>query len=394
MPQQQLPAPDALFEHAPCGLLLTDPDGTLRIANATFCRWLGYQRDDIVGQRRLQDLFTMGGRVFHQTHWAPLLHIQGSVAEVELELLHRDGHAVPMLLNAIRRQHGEAVFDEVSLMVVADRHKYERELLSARRNAEDAFARLQEAQRVLAHTEAQLRVAHDQAEVRAQFAEQMVGIVSHDLRNPLQAILMSTYVLGRSQLTNGQTGSVGRIVSSATRAQRLIADLLDFTQARLGRGLAVTPREIDLRALAAGSLDELASAFPGRELRHRHEGPHACVADPDRLVQLIGNLVSNALSYGASDRPVTLATAASEDGFEIRVHNEGQPIAADLLPVLFEPMSRGINTPDTMKSVGLGLFIVREIALAHRGSVHVSSNAEGGTTFVVRCPPLEPVPAA
>jgi sigma-B regulation protein RsbU (phosphoserine phosphatase) len=375
-------------------LLLTDPDGTLRIANATFCRWLGYQRDDIVGQRRLQDLFTMGGRVFHQTHWAPLLHIQGSVAEVELELLHRDGHAVPMLLNAIRRQHGEAVFHEVSLMVVADRHKYERELLSARRNAEDAFARLQEAQRVLAHTEAQLRVAHDQAEVRAQFAEQMVGIVSHDLRNPLQAILMSTYVLGRSQLTNGQTGSVGRIVSSATRAQRLIADLLDFTQARLGRGLAVTPREIDLRALAAGSLDELASAFPGRELRHRHEGPHACVADPDRLVQLIGNLVSNALSYGASDRPVTLATAASDDGFEIRVHNEGQPIAADLLPVLFEPMSRGINTPDTMKSVGLGLFIVREIALAHRGSVHVSSNADDGTTFVVRCPPLEPVPAA
>jgi sigma-B regulation protein RsbU (phosphoserine phosphatase) len=156
----------------------------------------------------------------------------------------------------------------------------------------------------------------------------------------------------------------------------------------------VTPREIDLRALAAGSLDELASAFPGRELRHRHEGPHACVADPDRLVQLIGNLVSNALSYGASDRPVTLATAASDNGFEIRVHNEGQPIAADLLPVLFEPMSRGINTPDTMKSVGLGLFIVREIALAHRGSVHVSSNAEGGTTFVVRCPPLEPVPAA
>jgi sigma-B regulation protein RsbU (phosphoserine phosphatase) len=391
--QSQVPAPDTLFEHAPCGLLLTDPDGTLRIVNATFCRWLGYQRDEIVG-RRLQDLFTMGGRVFHQTHWAPLLHIQGSVAEVKLELLHRDGHAVPMLLNAIRRQHGEAVFHEVSLMVVADRHKYERELLAARRNAEDAYARLQEAQRDLAHTEAQLRAAHAQAEVRAQFAEQMVGIVSHDLRNPLQAIMMSTYVLGRGQLTNSQTASIGRIVASATRAQRLIADLLDFTQARLGRGLSVTPRAIDLRALAAGILEELASAFPGRDLRQRHEGADVCAADPDRLVQLIGNLVSNAFTYGAPDRPVTLATLVSADGFEIRVHNHGQPIAAGLLPVLFEPMSRGANAPDTMKSVGLGLFIVREIALAHRGSVHVTSNDEDGTTFVVRCPPLEPVPAA
>jgi PAS domain S-box-containing protein len=144
-----LPGAESLFEEAPCGLVLTLGDGTICRANATFLRWTGYRADDLVGTRRLQDLLTIGGRVFHQTHWAPLLQMQGSVAEVKLDIVHRDGHTLPMLVNAIRRRHGGVVHQEISFMVVADRHKYERELLLARKNAESALVAQQAAQRAL-----------------------------------------------------------------------------------------------------------------------------------------------------------------------------------------------------------------------------------------------------
>lgn len=147
-----LPTAEALYEQAASGLLLTTTDGTILRANATFCRWIGLDAADLVGQRRVQELFTMGGRVFYQTHWSPLLQIQGSVAEVKLDMVHRDGSNVPMLLNAIRRQQGDTTYHELAVIVVRDRHKYENELVQSRKNAEAALAAQHEAQKALQET--------------------------------------------------------------------------------------------------------------------------------------------------------------------------------------------------------------------------------------------------
>ena len=147
-----LPSAEALFEQAASGLLLTSTDGTILRANATFCQWIGHAARDLVGQRRVQELFTMGGRVFHQTHWSPLLQIQGSVAEVKLDMVHRDGSHVPMLLNAVRRQHGDTTYHELAVIVVRDRHKYENELVQSRQKAEAALVAQHQAQRALQET--------------------------------------------------------------------------------------------------------------------------------------------------------------------------------------------------------------------------------------------------
>ncbi len=354
---------------------MTSVDGTIRRANATFCTWIGRTPDELVDKQRLSDLLTIGGRLFHQTHWAPLLQLQGSVGEVKLELLHRDGRKLPMLLNAVRRRHGEVPYDEIALVIVTDRDRYERELLLARQQAESASSRLRDSER-------ELRAAQAQAASRALFAEQMVGIVSHDLRNPLSAVLMSAHLLGRSELPMNQMRAVNRIVSASKRAQRLIADLLDFTEARLGRGLSVEPKELALHDLVARAADELRSAFAGRELRHIRVGAGACNGDSDRLVQMLGNLVANAFHYGASDRPVTVTTEIQATFYRIAVHNEGEPIAPQMQAGLFEPMQRGAQAGQS-RSVGLGLFIVREIAIAHGGQVAVRSTREKGTTFSV-----------
>ncbi|MEZ0604108.1 PAS domain S-box protein [Paraburkholderia sp. IW21] len=146
---RSLPSADALFEHAACGLLVTDANGRIRRVNETFCGWLGYSATELAETKRIQDLLTAGGKVFYQTHWSPLLQMQGSVAEVKLNMMHRDGRMVPMLLNAVRRRHGEVSYLEVAVLIVADRHKYEQELLLARRNAEASVAAHQLAQKEL-----------------------------------------------------------------------------------------------------------------------------------------------------------------------------------------------------------------------------------------------------
>lgn len=360
----------ALFDAAPCGLLQTRVDGLILLANRQFCSWLGRPREQLMNQWRLQDLMTVGARIFHQTHWAPLIAMQGSLSEVKLDFNHADGSTLPMVLNARRRVDGETTVVDVAAYVARDRDKYERELVLARRRLEASVA---EATRLEA-----------EARDRAHAAEQMIGIVSHDLRNPLASIRLGLALLERD-LVEGQQRTLGRISRSADRASGLVSDLLDFTQARLGHGLSVALESVPLREVVAGAVEELSSVYAGRPLQHDCEGEGRCLADPNRLTQLIGNLVSNAMTYGAPGQPVTVRAVLDPESCSISVHNHGAPIPTELMARIFEPMERGEEALGTRSSVGLGLFIVREIAKAHAGQVAVSSN-ERGTTFAVTFP--------
>lgn len=364
------------LDTAPCGLMQTTDDGAILRVNLTFSRWIGAPAEALVGHARFQDLLTMGGRIFHQTHWVPLLRMQGSVSEVKMELRYRESPPVPMILNAIRHEVEGRIVIEIAAYVARDRDRYERELLQARRRQDAAVAEVTQ--------------LHAEARDRAYFAEQMVGIVSHDLRNPLTTILMGTALLAEGDLSPGQQRITGQITRAAERANRLISDLLDFTQASVGKGLPMAPALIDLHDVVAEALDELRMAQPGRALLHEHLGDRRCVADPARLAQALGNLVSNAIAYGAPDRPVRVRTSTDEMTWTLEVHNAGAPIPPEVQARLFEPMTRGTKAGSKARSIGLGLFIVREIARAHRGDARVSSTADGGTTFRLELPRLVP----
>jgi sigma-B regulation protein RsbU (phosphoserine phosphatase) len=432
----------------------------------------------------------------------PMLQMQGSIAEVKLDIRHRDGRTIPIMMNAIRRHRDGAAFDQISVTVADERNKYERELLNARKRADelvkkerDAQAALRVAQRrlgqaltggalfiwgvdaragrrtygdevacllghagprpvdedallsamapeeraaeqamldealktpgaqfgwkyTLAGIDGKRRVvaasgqsffdedgsfsqfvgilqditAHESlraaAEDRALFAEQMVGIVSHDLRNPLSAILIGGRLLaGDIPVPEDRKARLlVNVVNSAERAQRLIAELLDFTAARVGSGLTVDRQPLLLHDLVEQVVDELALAFPGRRIVHRRVGEGPCRAAPDRLAQVLGNLVGNAHAYGAPDSSVTVTSTLQGDRASVSVHNFGPPIPASLRETLFEPMVRGGEVGNSVRSVGLGLFIVKAIAQAHGGVVRMSSSAESGTEFSVAFP--------
>jgi sigma-B regulation protein RsbU (phosphoserine phosphatase) len=356
----------------PCGLAQTEVDGLFRQVNQTFCNWVGYSKDELIGRRKMQSLLTMGGRIFHQTHWQPLLQIQGSISEVKLELVHRDGHTIPMVMNASQRDDNGHRVHELAAFVARDRDKYERELLLSRKRLEELVA---ESKRL-----------HESAQDRALLAEQMMGIVSHDLRNPMSTIQMGAALLSHGEVTPAQQRTLGRITRAAERSTRLIADILDFTAARLGKGLSASLHPVALHELIAESVEDLSLAYPGRILKHEHTGKGACTADADRVIQLVGNLVSNAMAYGALDKPVLVTSVIDTGFFSVSVHNQGAPIPPEIQSSIFQPMSRGTNAVSAGRSVGLGLFIVSEIAKAHGGDAVVRSTAESGTTFSVVFP--------
>lgn len=378
MTSPPLPGFDQLYDAAPCGHLLAAANGPILHVNTTFCRWLQYEPAEL-RERRLGDLFTTGGRIFFQTHLQPLLRMQSSVSEVKLEVKRKDGSTLPMIFNIVEQAWQGQQLLHVAAFIAADRHKYEKELVLQRQRAEELLAQHERDQR-------ELTAARGQAEDRALFAEQLVGIVSHDIRNPLSVIQMSTVLLERWGLGEQQQTVVARVARAVARMQHLINDLLDFSQARLGAGLRVQRAPVDLHAALADSVAELALAFPGREIRHVAEGSGPCHADAERMAQAVGNLVANAVNHGAADKPVTVRTACFDDRVEVSVHNHGTPIPEALLPHLFEPMVRGAEAGARARGVGLGLYIVREIARAHGGTVRVESRAGDGTTFVLSLP--------
>ena len=288
----------------------------------------------------------------------------------------------------------------VPILLLSARAGEEATVEGLRTGADGYLVKPFSARELLARVDSSLSLARERtarertALERADFEQYLIGIVSHDLRNPLTAITLSASTqLKRVDLEERVRRALGRVVSSAERAQRMVRDLLDFTRARLGGGLPVQPAPLDFHALARQVVEELSAASPGRELRLEQHGEGQVVWDGDRVAQVLTNLVSNALHYGAPGTPIQVRTRGEAEVGLLEVHNEGPPIAADVLPRLFQPLQRGEGGDAGQRSVGLGLYIVDQLVRAHGGSIEVHSAPGEGTLFRVRLPRAGPRPS-
>ncbi len=236
------------------------------------------------------------------------------------------------------------------------------------------------------------RAAEAEALQRAVFAQQLIGIVSHDLRNPLGAISLSaTGLVHHGNLDERNAFYARLILTSAERATRLVRDLLDFTRARLGGGIPLQRGNVELQSLVRQVLQEVGLNHSGREIREQYQDAGRGLWDADRLAQVLTNLVSNALQYSPKDGPVSVSVVGEPDAVSIQVHNTGEPIPAGLIDRLFQPLQRGEDSSDnSRRSIGLGLYIVDQIVRAHGGTVGVRSSAQEGTTFQLRLPRMPP----
>jgi signal transduction histidine kinase len=215
--------------------------------------------------------------------------------------------------------------------------------------------------------------------------QQLLGIVGHDLRTPLNAIAGSAALLARApDLPTSRLPAAQRILSSAGRMSRLVRDLLDFTRARVGGGLALSTERAHLGDLCRRISQEVLAAYPDRAIRFAEEGDLEGEWDPARLEQVFSNLVANACHYGGA-APVLVRVTGTRGTVVVQVHNEGPPIPSDVLPHIFEPFRRGPSDRASGDGLGLGLYIVRTLVEAHRGTIEVVTGSDG-TTFQVSLP--------
>ncbi|MFP2925632.1 PAS domain-containing protein [Pyxidicoccus sp. 3LG] len=231
--------------------------------------------------------------------------------------------------------------------------------------------------------EAALRQAVD-------FREQLLAVLGHDLRNPLNAIVASAFQLTRAtEWGPPERRAVDRIRKATGRMGRMINDILDFARTRLGGGIPVSRQRMNLAEVCQAALEELQVSHPERQLAFEAHGDTWGDWDPDRVSQVLGNLVANALQHGQEDLPVRTVVRGEQDEVVLEVHNHGEPIPAELLPRIFDPFKLSPTPREPAKqkrSLGLGLYIVSQIAGVHGGRVEVRSNAREGTTFTVYWP--------
>jgi two-component system, sensor histidine kinase and response regulator len=216
--------------------------------------------------------------------------------------------------------------------------------------------------------------------------EMFVGILGHDLRNPLSSIVTGAQLLERHLVDEVPLRTLRRMVSSAGRMKDMIEQLLDLTRARLAGGLGFlrARREFDVAELVARAADELRATAPDRQVGVTVSGDCHTAGDSTRLLQVFSNLLSNALSHGAPGTPVAVTVDGRPDEIVLVVQNQGA-IPPDLLPTIFDPF-RGARASSGSQGLGLGLFISQQIVGAHDGTIAVASSPQAGTAFSVRLP--------
>ncbi|WP_233605287.1 MULTISPECIES: ATP-binding protein [Corallococcus] len=241
-----------------------------------------------------------------------------------------------------------------------------------------------------------LKRAEDALQQSIDFREELIAVLGHDLRNPLHAVNASAFMLGKlPELDTPSRRSVDRIRKATARMTRMINDILDFARSRLGGGIPVARQHVNMEELCQGMLEELQVVYPERPLLLEVHGDDLWGDwDPDRVTQVLGNLVVNALQHAKNDSPVITTLTGEATDVVMRVRNEGEPIPPELLPHLFDPFKPS-STPEQggkQRSLGLGLYIVSEIIHVHQGTVRVETSLGQGTTFTVRWPrvPLPP----
>lgn len=380
-----------LYENAPCGYLSLGPDGRIVRANSTLCNWLGRSPEDLIG-KRLRDLLNIAGSIFYETHFAPLLRMQGFFEEVALDLVMPDGKTMPVLANAAeRRISDQQVITRVTLFRAPQRRRHERELVEARASEREARRKLEDLNAGLQSRITDAATLQSLALEEAELREQFIAVLGHDLRNPLAGLSGGTNILKQMHGDPKSLRVLGLMGESIKRMEGLIDNLMDFARGRLGGGIGVRRSSGErIEPTLAQVVNEMKAGHPDREIEVRFDLSQPVDVDQARIAQMFSNLLGNAITHGSEDSPIVVEAKVADGDFLLSVANGGEPISQAALDRLFQPFYRGDVRP-SMQGLGLGLYIASQIAQGHGGRIDVASNeTETKFTFLMPVGRLNP----
>ena len=345
-----------MIENAPCGYITLHASGRVDHVNRTFLEWSGHTADQMVG-KRFSDFLTTPGRIYYETHIAPLLRMQGFFNEFAIDMVTAAGEPLQMIANALegRDASGKPLFTRLALIKATDRRRYEHELLQAREMAKISLERERET---------------------SELREQFIAVLGHDLRNPLASISAGARILGREAKSDKEYQVVAMLEATVMRMAGLIDNVLDFARGRLGGGITLDrDARKPLEPVLHQVIDELRLSSPGRQIEAEYAINVPVNCDRGRIGQLVSNIVGNALTHGAANEPVRVRAATEKGLFRLSVANRGEPIPEAAIEKLFEPFFRG-EVRGSGQGLGLGLHIASQIAKAHDGTLTVISTPE------------------
>lgn len=235
-------------------------------------------------------------------------------------------------------------------------------------------------------TEAAVRYSEKIEESRELF----LGILAHDLRTPLSAISGFAQLLIYAKNPDRNAEFASEILISAGRMAHMITDLMELTRVQLGSGISVTPFESDIVKICSNVITEMRAIYPNRVFELDADNDIIAKWDEPKLEQVLSNLLGNAVQHGAADSVITVRAKKLNDSVKLQVHNEGPAVPEKLLPVLFDRFIQGKSgfraDGGRAANLGLGLYIAKEIILAHGGTLTVHSTDKEGTTFTANLP--------
>lgn len=426
---------DPLLDAAPCGFVSFLDDGRVAHINATLLDLLGYERDELLG-RHVEVLFTVGTRVFYQTHLFPLARLHGRADEIFLMLRSKAGAEIGVIANVVRHERDGASAYDVVLMRVQRRQKFEEELLRARQAADQARAkvesqkkeleqanatleararelaeqheRLEEQAAELEATSEELMVTNDELLTRTEEADRLramadaanraksdfLAVMSHELRTPLNAISGYVQILGmgiHGPLTAEQHDVLDRIDRSQIHLLRLINEVLNLS--RLESGVVEYDiTDVPLADVFSDITPLIEPQLAGKRLEFESQvAPDLTArADREKLEQILLNLLSNAIKFTPDGGRISLVGVSRDDAPDslfVRVRDSGIGIPEDKLAAVFEPFIQVDATrTGASQGTGLGLAISRDLARGLDGDLEVESTPGQGSTFTLTLP--------
>ena len=368
-----------LYENAPCAHLSTLPDGMIVRANNTFFEWLGADRTEIINRVRFQALLTVGSRIYYETHYSPLLQMQGFVSEIALEMRRTDRTTRPIVASArqVKGADGTVTLNRVALFDSTDRRRYEQELLEARKRAEQA--------------------ARELAAVLRRKTE-FSAILAHELRNPLAPIRNALELMRRS----GNEPSIAQKATATLQRQvaqmvRLVDDLFEVSRVDQGK-LSLRKVAVDLVSLIHHAAEASMPVLDDAGIDYSATLPATPIyieADAARLSQVIANILNNASKFTPRGGSVSLVLERAADQAVLRIRDTGIGISPEQLPRIFDLFMQADVEAEGRSGLGIGLTLAKSLVERHGGRISVHSEGAGrGTEFVVRLPALVEAPAS
>jgi signal transduction histidine kinase len=362
MPDRSL-APAELFEHAPCGLVLASPRGEILAVNGTLLDWIGRSRDELVGRVAFSQLLNVAGRIYYETHIAPLLRMQGFVSEIALTLVRADDVTIPVFVSATESHDdaGEPQSVRIAIFQAADRRKYERELLLARHMAEQGM------------------------KAKSDF----LAVFAHEVRNGLNSVHLAATLLSRQGLPPAAVKPLSTLQMSLDKVLVLLQNMLDLSKVEAGK-VELERGRFDIRELLYGVVQTLESAAERKALpiivAIGKSCPEHLIGDAVKIGQVITNLAGNAVKFTQHGHVKIGAERIKLENqmatVRFSISDTGIGIAPDRISRIWDDFSQaGPEIGPRYGGTGLGLAISRRIVELHGTTIEVESRLGSGTTF-------------